>query len=496
MLARVSAAACQIIVGYFLTEREIGTYAVAIGIIGFTAIARSGGTAHYLPSIAPADFDQKSGRMLWWGFFFMFIGATLTCAAAVALPYLPISDHPPGLALTLWILGLRQLLIPFAQVARMRMTVNLKFRQLAKLDIASSVIRLILTAGLASLGEGPMALVIPVASSTVVELIYCTFRGGMTWTNYRWIGMGVREMAKLMALPLAIAALFSLNSQVNFVVVKLVVPLATVGVFYFAFQLASQPSALLSSALTNVFAPLVARERGDPIREAQMMQTFFRGAMFFIPLVVFALVAAFPSVDRMIWASKWEAATAPVIFLAIGSSYGTVVAMLIGPLIGLRQFRAILGFEAMKTIGVVGGAGIGAVAVLIVARMGMNIPDAVVISAGTGLAITVVSVLQLVWLMRHFGMGRWEIARTLWHGPALGGAMAIASHAIGLSVSESFNLGGARLESVVEFAITSSLYLCIAILATRFIAEDTVMGVIDLLPTPARRAAEKIFRIV
>ena len=74
--------------------------------------------------------------------------------------------------------------------------------------------------------------------------------------------------------------------------------------------------------------------------------------------------------------------------------------------------------------------------------------------------------------------------------------MAIASHAIGLSVSESFNLGGARLESVVEFAITSSLYLCIAILATRFIAEDTVMGVIDLLPTPARRAAEKIFRIV
>jgi hypothetical protein len=45
VFARLSSLASQVVVGIYLTEAQVGTYAIAIGVLGVTAIMRGGGAA-------------------------------------------------------------------------------------------------------------------------------------------------------------------------------------------------------------------------------------------------------------------------------------------------------------------------------------------------------------------------------------------------------------------------------------------------------------------
>ena len=500
LAGRASALFSNIIVGVFLTQQEIGTYAVAVGILGFTAMLRAGGSAHYLPTIRPEDYDREAGRIFWWGLLFLLLGAVTTWAAAAAIPFFPNVHAPPMLDAALYVLGGRQFVMAFQQIGRMRMASRLEFAQLAKLDVVNAIVRLALTAVLAWRGAGALALVIPYAFSPVVELAYFVARGDMARVSYRWVGATFAETARQMAWPLLIAALVSLNTQVNFLLVKLVVPLATVGVFYFAYQLATQPATMLSSALSSVFAAHFARERGDARHEARAMRDAFAGTMLFVPIVMFGVVATFPSAQRLIWDGKWDAATLPVILLASGASWSTALTLLTGPLAGLRQFRPIAGFETLKAVGVLGGAALGSLGVWLVEPMGDNVPewakdDATVIAAATALVVTVVSVGQMLWLMPRYGMTRLETVRVVGHGPLLAATIAVASYSLGRSLTGTLGLHGGRSASAVQFAGTAIVYAGTSLAAIRFMAESSLLTTLEALPPRARGIASRLLRL-
>lgn len=500
LAGRASALLSNIIVGVFLTQQEIGTYAIAVGILGFTAMLRAGGSAHYLPTIRSEDYDREAGRLFWWGLLFLVLGALTTWATAAAIPFFPDMHAPPMLDAALYILGGRQLVMAFQQIGRMRMASRLEFRQLAMLDVANAIVRLLLTAVLAWRGAGALALVIPYAFSPVVELSYFVARGDMARVNYRWVGATFAEMARRMAWPLLTAALVSLNTQVNFLLVKLVVPLATVGVFYFAYQLATQPATMLSSALSSVFAAHFARERGDKRHEARAMRDAFAGTMLFVPIVMFGVIATFPSAQRLIWDGKWDAATVPVILLASGASWSTALTLLTGPLAGLRHFRPIAGFEALKAVGVLGGAALGSVVVWLAEPMGDAVPgwmkdDATVIAAATALVVTVVSIGQMLWLMPRYGMTRLETVRVIGHGPLLAATIAVAAYSLGSSVAGAVGLRGERAFSAVQFGCTAIVYGCTSLVAIRFMAESSLLTALEALPPRARGIASRLLQL-
>ena len=500
LAGRASALLSSIIVGLFLTQQEIGTYAVAVGILGFTAMLRAGGSSHYLPTIRAEDYDREAGRIFWWGLVFLALGALSTWIAAAAIPSFSGMQPPPMLEASLYLLAGRQIVMAFQQIGRMRMAARLEFAALAKLDVVNAIVRLGLTMVLAWRGAGALALVIPYAVSPVVELAYYVARGDMTRVSYRWVGATVAEMARQMAWPLLIAALVSLNTQVNFLLVKLVVPLATVGVFYFAYQLATQPATMLSSALSSVFAAHFARERGDARHEARAMRDAFSGTMLFVPIVMFGVVAAFPSAQKVIWNGKWDAATVPVILLASGASWSTALTLLTGPLAGLRQFRPIAGFEALKAVGVLGGAALGSLVVWLARRMGDEAPgwlqdDASVIAAATALVVTLVSIGQMLWLMPRYGMTRAEAARVVLHGPLLAATIAVAAYSLGTSITRSAGLHGDRVASGVQFGCTVLVYGVTSLVAIRFMAENSLVTTLEALPPRARAVALRILRL-
>ncbi|NBQ16118.1 MAG: hypothetical protein EBU31_16280, partial [Proteobacteria bacterium] len=270
VFARLSSLASQVVVGIYLTEAQVGTYAIAIGVLGVTAIMRGGGAALYLPTIKPAEFEGKASRQFWWCVGFLTLSALLTVGVIglipvaqsseliqTAFPALARASDLPGLSPTLWALAIRQVIGGPLTIGRMRMSVELRFQELAKLDTVLALLRLALTWVAAASGMGVLALALPHLAMGVVELLYYFIGNACKLSDLRWNGSGFRELAAKMRWPLVAAIANSINGQVNLLVLGLLVPASTLGVFYFAFQLASQPTVFLAAALQNVLAPFL-----------------------------------------------------------------------------------------------------------------------------------------------------------------------------------------------------------------------------------------------
>jgi hypothetical protein len=512
-IARSSTLVSQIIVGNFLTEREVGTYAVAVGVTGFTVMLRGGGASHYLPTISQTEFDTSAGRIFWWGFWFRIFAALATFAVAFALPQLGLDDPPPRLAETLEVFALSQIFLAFSVVGRIRMAVLQRFTALARLDIANAFFRVGATAVLAWLGAGPLALVIPIAMAPAIECVYYLFNGTLGSIQYRWSGGTVRETAALMWWPLVVSIVLSLNSQSNFLVVKPMLALASMGVYYFAYQLASQPTMMLTGPLTNVLATHFAKERGNPAREAQAVIHTTSGAVLFSSLLCCMLIAVFPATERMLWGGKWADANVSIIALAGAGCWLTAVGLLSSALAGLQRYKAMASFEALKGLGIFAGAALGAVLVGMLHRGELGLPtelfgnylkdeklaDSTIVSIATGLCVALMSMGQLAWLLLAHNARFGTVLRTVLQGPLLGAAAAVGAMLGGVALSAALlkvvPINSLRAQAMLEFLATTVLYALIAIAIVRVTSVGALRDAVALLPSRPQGLATRLLRL-
>jgi hypothetical protein len=369
----------------------------------------------------------------------------------------------------------------------MRMSVELRFKELAKLDTILALLRLALTWVIAASGLGALALALPHLAMGVIELLYYFVSDACKLSDLRWNGRGFRELAAKMKWPLIAAIANSVSTQVNLLVLGLLVQASTLGVFYFAFQLASQPTAFLAGALQSVLAPFLARDRGNPTLERLGMERIFNAGMLFVPVTTVATASFFPSLERLLWGGRWAAANSGIMFLCVGATYATIATILTGPLLGLRQFKAVAAFEAGKIVGTVGGAALGA---LLLWRREALLPDwmgaETIVCASTGLMMTIASLGQLVWIMRKYGTAWNKLVRMLTFGPMLAMLTAIAAQSVGHSLVTTLALPEGRFSAAVELAVVCGVYGALIVMAIRFTAESTLRDTISVLPAGLR----------
>jgi hypothetical protein len=489
---------------------------------------RGGGASHYLPTFRSDEYDSGIGRVFWWGFWFRLLAGILTLGAALAIPSLDLADPPPQLSAVLGVFAIGQILFAFSIVGRIRMAVRQRFTDLARLDVANAVFRVSATAVLAWSGAGALALVIPIAMAPAVELVYFIANGTMRAIDYRWPKGVLRETASIMLWPALVSVLISLNSQSNFLIVKPMLALASMGVFYFAYQIASQPLLAIASPLTNILATYFAAERGEREREARAMVSVASGSVLFSSIFCFAIIALFPSVERLLWSGKWSEATLPVFALAGAGCWATAVGILSPALAGLRRFRAMAWFEALKCLGLFGGAALGA-SLLVLDQRGMlpfseplrdlasaladksaNLSgsgsgsafeshDSTVVGISTGIAVALVSIGQIAWLLRNHGARTASVLRVLVQGPLVSALAAILSVAVATLLTKAlvFELPAlaGRTLALVEAASTGVLYLACAAAILRFLAAGALREAIGLLPQRPRSLAMKVLRL-
>ncbi len=509
-MARASTFLGQIILGWYLSPSVFGVYGAAIGVLGLTGSMRAGGVATYLPTMTPDEFRREAGRLFGWGFVCIATGAALTAAAAE-----PASQwlKQPALPIALYVLAGRHFISIFSLIARMRMTVDHRFKELAVLDSACALVKLVLSISLAmwlwDTEYAVLALAIPFASATVIELAYCVPASGVTMREYTPQLSRLWSTAKQVRWALAVAMLFSINSQANYVVISKMIPVAAVGWIYFAYQLAVQPMMLFNSALTNVFAPIMARNLGNEAQERETIHRVFAGSMLLIPFVVFGTFAVFPAGEELIYQGRWQGAIAPFFFLCVGTCFATVSVLLTGPLLGLRHFAMLAGFEAMRAVGLIGGTAIGFAACIM---MGLDLsatllpdgspaPDiakgATIIAAGAGIFMAVVAIWQIVIVMRRFRMPFPEMARTMFLGPVVGVLTMVTAISLGDSVAQSIHPASLHPMgvNVLRVLVTGGAFALITIVCVRFIAETTLRRTIEVMPDRVRERVSRLLRL-
>ena len=497
LVGRCSALASQAIVGIYLTEAEVGLYAAALGIVGITGIWRNGGAATYLPSIKPEDFNRLANPMFLWSLCFSLATGLLTCAVAALDDRLPdaLSTYKvPGLPAVLLVLAARCAIAPFALVGRMRLAVEHQFGPLAKVDTVNHFLRLGLTWVIAAQGGGTLALAVPYAVGSFVEVVAAWLLDGFRRSDFRPAFRGLAGVAPLLAWPLVLAVLMSIRADISFLLIGFVLPAAALGMFFFAFQLSNQPTMFLAGSLQNVLAPMIARARGSFDAERYGMERVFAMSMLFVPITTMAAASFFPSAERLIWDGKWADATHAVTLLSIGATYATVAGLLFGPLIGLQRFRENAGFELLKMVGVIGGAGLGAaVLALVPDSNGSRGGSVTVIAGAVALGMVVGALAQLAWVARKYRFGSVDTLRNLTFGPLLSGLTAVAASSIGHSIVTTAGIGIGRMAALVELATIAATYLGLIALAIRFTAESILRDTVEAMPPKMRAAAVRIF---
>ncbi len=508
-MARCSAAVTQIILGLYLTSQDFGLYATALGILGITACMRAGGVATYLPSMKPEEYERDSGRLFGWAAVCMVSGASITSVVAQ-----PVASWygQPMLAWVLWILAARNLVTLMSLQARLRMAIDLRFRELAVLDTVIALSKLGLACFLAwwldDTPEAVLALAIPYAASSCIEFAYCIPASGVGLKHFTPQPKRLLQTAKQLRWSLALAVLISVNSQTNFVVISLIIPVAAVGWIYFAYQLASQPMTLLASGLTNVFAPTMARERGNPAQERETITRVFSGAMLLVPFFFFGATAVFPAAEELVYRGRWEPANWPFFFLSVGFCFATATGVLTGSLLGLRQFRTLTGFEAMRAVGLIGGAFVGFGICVILGLEFRSLPSTehlastdlrtaiVVISAATGASVAIMAVIQLWLIMRQYRMPTIDFARNVAFGPAVALLTMIAAQSVGNSVTLSIHPGAlsAKQLAAIQLLLTAATYIAVTLVCVRFLAEETLRRTVEVLPKTFQPAVKRVLR--
>lgn len=496
VVARASALVSQIIVGLYLTDSQVGAFALALGINGFCCLLRSGGASYYLPTIRAEQYDRTAGQYFVWGLVFAGFGGLLTMVSAGALPSLPwlrSAADTPGLAPSLLLLGLRQWIAPFGLLARARMAVHLRFGELAKLDTANALLRLAITWACAYAGLGALAMVIPLVIASAVEATYCSLAAGLTRDSFRWQGSSLRTMARSMGWPMAMASLTSLGLQCHFLIIGAMVPVAALGVFYFALQLTLQPVLVVGLAFQSVFAPLLARERGNRDAETALISRVFMGSMLLVPVTTLSIGGLFPLVERLIWNGKWADSSIPVMWLSVGATFSTATSVLVGPLLGARHYRTLAGIELSRAIGVFGGAAVGGLlARYLPEQAHPMLQPAAIVAAATAVGMTVMSVGQLARVMSHFGLPSGEIVHHILYGPAISGLAVVGSISVAKSAAQSFSLPAGWVGTLIELAIAMTVFGGVVVLAFRTLAEPTVRAVADIVPQAYRPLYRKL----
>lgn len=499
VFGRLASFASQVIVGWYLSEEQVGAYVVALGVMGITGVLRTGGVALYLPSVKSPELDSKVPKFLVFSTMVMGGGGLATLVVAGLAPELEMHFENLGLEgvrITLVLLAVRQFAAPLSSIARIRLSIERKFGLLSKIDTANALLRVVMTWIIARHGGGVLALTVPYCAQTFIDLAVMGSIGGIKRSDFRFRGVSLRQLAATLAWPLAASAAISIRSDVVFLLLGLVVPAASLGIFYFAFQLANQPTMLLAGALQNVLAPFQAEDRGNSAAERLGMERVFGASMLFVPATTVVTASLFPSLETLLWKGRWAAATPCLVYLCIGASYSTVVAIMTGSLIGLRRFKALAAFEATKIAGTVGGAVVGTTIIALSGEEALeDSTQATIVGACVGIAMGAVAFAQIAWIMRRLGTPASEVWRGLLFGPSLALLIALSAQSIGHSIRESAGLPADRFGTAIEFASIGLVYCLIMALAIRFIAENILRETIGALPKPAALRISRLLRL-
>jgi len=495
VFGRMSSAISQIIAGIYLTPTDFGVYAAANAIVTACTVLRAGGTGNHVQTMTPAEFESEAGPLFRYSMIFTALGASLSVAATLLIPNLiaGTSDYPAAtLAKTATVLVAGVVAFNITVFPRAWLVAKFRIEELAALDTTLGMIRVFAFWLLARNGMGAVALAATPLLAWILESAWTWPRSGIRLRHLRVERGWLRQTFLEMRLPLVIALLISLNSQTDSVVASAFLPVSVLGAYYFASQIAMQPTTLVGSTLRSVFTAATAQMRHEPKLGQAAVRDVFNGAMVFMPLVCMALPAVFDSFEVAVWNGKWNDSRYPVLILSATLIYPSALQLISAPITGLRDWKLAIRIDALRAAARIVPAFI---ACLLLMKTGWSSSSiGLALSCAVGGTSALVSSLEIYRILSRAGMPPASILYELYSTPLAALMSAFAASGLARSIVEPLHATlGIRGTAGVECAMATTIYIALALILLRFGYTTTLQRLVDELPEFLRPYARRLF---
>lgn len=497
IFGRASTAFAQVVAGIYLSPKDFGIYATAVGVILVTTGLRGGGTGNHAQTMTADEFASSGWRIFRFGMLFGVIGCALSLAAAwpVSERFAEQKGYSRDLLLeVILLLTLNFALFNPAWYARCRLMSEGRVRELSLLDSILGIAKFLSTWVLAARGAGPLAMAGALTVGGIVENIWLISRGGLGRSDIGGKGPWLTATFRELRLPLVMAALTTLGSQTDSLVGSILVPVTVIGFYFFAMQLASQPTMLIGTTLRAVFTSATAAVRGDAAREQESLHTVFNGAMVFIPLITMSIPAVFEPFERAVWGGRWADARWPVLILSVAAIYTTALQLVGAPIAGVRNWKLAIRLDLLRAVPKILGAAIGGILSIWLSLDAVM--SGILLAAAVGAAGLLAATFELFRVLLHSGMSRGSIIYELYSTPLAAVLSAVAAAGLAHSVTEPLRVSlGVRQAAGIECLIATVIYAVLSLLLLRFGYTPTLERLLQALPGPIGDPVRRAFRM-
>ena len=465
----------QIVLGWLLTQRDFGIFALATSIAALAGALRDGGVRQLLIQ-QHEHYDRLLGPMFWMALAFNVATGVVLAALAPTIAWT--MDEPTLVSLVV-ILAIAQPLGTPSAILTARLSIDLRFREVGRIATVSSLVRYVGTIGLAAAGFGPLSFVLPLPVLSVIEgaMAYAYTRE-RPWARPASPGAWPRMLAEARWIFIGTFGLAALNLGAA-LTIKPFVSTAVVGVYYFAFQVIVQVGMLLSANMLQVLFPAFARINDDPRRLSAAASRALRQLMLIATPMCLGLAATFGPLELLIWQGKWKPAADAV--RAIAVLYPAVIASSV-PL-ALQQARGSFRSSGLTLLALgvasLGGSMIGA----------MLTGTAVGIAIITSLATGAVS-LAVTWgTMRRTGVARSDILA------AIVPAWVMSCIAFGASYWLDGLLADRGTPTAIRAGAAAVVFVAVFCTTARLAIPRHVEEALSVMPSRIRRSVARVLRI-
>ncbi len=272
---------------------------------------------------------------------------TLIAVASAGLVGNFFNDPHVGQALA-W-LSLSVLIASFSVVPRAVLSLRMEFKGLAMWEAVSSVTAAVIVLGLAKAGAGYWALI---AGQLAAKSIEAAALAGWARLPYRWprASQRLREEVRYGLDVVGNRLAWFFYNEADFAVVAKLLGQAALGLYGFAWQIASLPVDRVGALVGQVATPLFARVQDVRAELARYLLRLTEALSYTALPIGIGLILVAPELVQVILGGQWGPAVLPLQILA---GYGIVRSMtllLTNVLQAVGQARKVLHFAILAAL--------------------------------------------------------------------------------------------------------------------------------------------------
>ena len=354
--SKLASLGAQLVLGWVLSAEDFALYAIAISWSTIVLALRNAGTQRFLIQKG-SSYDEFASICFKIALLFNGVGFVLLALAAPALSHLYESK---SLNVIIWIIALALPLNTASLIFQAKLSSELKFGKLTRINIWSALLRHGSMAAFALMGFGPISFVLPLIVIAVFETVAGWYVVGAWPPNRRltWQAMrGVLRDSRWIMLT-SLAGILVMNG--DYLAISLLQTKETLGIYYFGFQLSFSLAALFTNGVEAVMMPAFSRLHND--QERQKL-AFFKAVRILIlgaTLACFALVLAASPLVHGLWGGKWDRAIPVVQLLALSLPIKLVVPLCRSLMEGRGEWKFVSTLLLADGIGTIIAGGVGA----------------------------------------------------------------------------------------------------------------------------------------